>query len=271
MLNMPEVASAHTQIAERLWLARTQGAPIPPISAEHPEWNLADAYRVSRDVFERRLTLPGIKSVGRKIGLTSLAVQTQLKVSQPDFGYLTSDMVIDAGGVIPARGLIQGRAEGEVAFILGSDLRGPGVTFADVVRATDHVVACIEIIDSRVRDWKIGIVDTIADNASSAYLVLGTRPRRVTDLDLRMAGMTLRLNGAVESTGVGAACLNHPVNAVAWLANTLSEFGEGLRMGDIVLSGAYGPVVPFRPGDHCEVEISGLGKVSCAIAPENSK
>jgi 2-oxopent-4-enoate/cis-2-oxohex-4-enoate hydratase len=262
--------STYAQTADRLWLARTERAPIPPISTAHPEWNLADAYQVSRLGFERRMALPGVKPIGRKIGLTSRAVQSQLGVNQPDFGYLTSDMLIDAGGTLPTRSLIQGRAEGEVAFILGSDLRGPGVSFDDVIRATDHVVACIEIIDSRVQDWKIGIVDTIADNASSAYFVLGTRPRRVTDLDLRMAGMTLRLNGAVESTGVGAACLDHPVIAVAWLANILSELGEGLHAGDIVLSGAYGPVVPFRPGDHCEVEISGLGKVSCAIAPESS-
>jgi 2-oxopent-4-enoate/cis-2-oxohex-4-enoate hydratase len=254
---------AFSAIAETLWQARISGVPCAPLTETHPELTIQDAYKLSGQVFQRRLA-GGVRAVGRKIGLTSLAVQKQLGVDQPDFGYLTSDMLIHSGGSVGVQALIQGRAEGEVAFVLGRDLKGPGISCDEVIAATDHVVACIEIIDSRVKNWKIKIQDTIADNASSAYVVLGSRPRKLKDLDLRMAGMTLRMNGEVESTGVGAACLNHPVNAVQWLANTLGSLGDNLKAGDIILSGAYGPVVPFLPGDHCEVEISGLGKVTCS-------
>jgi 2-oxopent-4-enoate/cis-2-oxohex-4-enoate hydratase len=248
---------------DALWQAGETGIPCIPLTETDPALTLEAAYAISSQLFQKKLKEKNLKSVGRKIGLTSYAVQTQLGVTQPDFGYLTSDMIVDHDGVVPARGLIQARAEGEVAFILGKDLKGPGVTHDDVIRATDHVVASIEIIDSRVKDWKIKIQDTVADNASSALFVLGTRPRKLTEIDLRMAGMTLRRNGEIESTGVGAACLEHPVHAVAWLANTLGALGDGLKAGDIVLSGAYGPVVPFLPGDEIEVEISGLGKVRC--------
>lgn len=248
-----------------LWQARSTASPVPPLTETYPGITVPEAYAISRLGFERRLN-SGAQSIGRKIGLTSLAVQKQLGVSEPDFGYLTSDMRIEDGGDVQKGALIQGRVEGEVAFILGRDLKGPGVTFGQVLAATDHVVACVEIIDSRVLDWKIKIADTIADNASSAMLVLGKTKRKLGDFDMRMAGMTLRKNGEVESTGVGAACMDHPVLAVAWLANRLGELGDGLKAGDIVLSGAYGPVVPFLPGDRCEVEISGLGIVRCGYA-----
>lgn len=265
MSNAPHDKTLET-LAETLWQARATGVPCDPLTEKHPSLTLEQAYRISSLCFERRLKSVPTRSVGRKIGLTSRAVQTQLGVNQPDFGYIAADMLVDHGGIIPATRLIQGRVEGEVAFILGKDLAGPGVTSEDVERATDHVVACIEIIDSRIKDWKIKIQDTVADNASSAMAVLGSRPRKLRDIDLRMAGMTLRLNGEVESTGVGAACLDHPIEAVKWLANTLGSLGDGLKAGDIVLSGAYGPVIPFRPGDRCEVEISGLGKVHCGMA-----
>jgi 2-oxopent-4-enoate/cis-2-oxohex-4-enoate hydratase len=255
-----------SQLAENLWQARITGTPCAPLTEIHPELTIEKAYEISSQIFQRRLQ-SGVRSVGRKIGLTSLAVQKQLGVDQPDFGYLTSDMLVPTGGIVAKDALIQGRAEGEVAFVLGRDLKGPGLTREDIVAATDHVIACIEMIDSRVKDWKIKIQDTIADNASSALLVLGSKPKRLQDIDLRMAGMTLRMNGEVESTGVGAACLDHPVNAVLWLANSLGRLGDSLKAGDIILSGAYGPVVPFNPGDHCEVEISGLGKVTCFREP----
>lgn len=261
MIHLSNDATAH--IAETLWQARITGKPCAPLTETHPGITIEDAYKISSQIFQRRMA-GNARAVGRKIGLTSLAVQKQLGVDQPDFGYLTSDMLVHTGGVVGKDALIQGRAEGEVAFILGRDLKGPGITREDVIAATDHVVACIEIIDSRVKDWKIKIQDTIADNASSALLVLGNRPKKLKDIDLRMAGMALRMNGEVESTGVGAACLDHPVNAVVWLANALGRLGDTLKAGDIILSGAYGPVVPFNPGDHCEVEISGLGKVTCS-------
>lgn len=250
-------------LAETLWQARTSGMPCAPLTEIRPGLTIEEAYQVSSQVFQRRIG-SGVRAVGRKIGLTSLAVQKQLGVDQPDFGYLTSDMLVHSGDTVGKNALIQGRAEGEVAFVLGRDLKGPGITRDDVIAATDHVIACIEIIDSRVKDWKIKIQDTVADNASSAMVVLGNKPKKLQDLDLRMAGMALRMNGEVESTGAGAACLDHPVNAVVWLANALGRLGDSLKAGDLILSGAYGPVVPFNPGDHCEVEISGLGKVSCS-------
>jgi 2-oxopent-4-enoate/cis-2-oxohex-4-enoate hydratase len=250
-------------LASVLWNARVSGSPCKPPSELLPGLSPGDAYAVSGALFGRRLS-GGARAIGRKIGLTSLAVQTQLGVSEPDFGYLTSDMQVPDGGILPAGSLIQGKVEGEVAFVLKRALRGPAVAAEDVIAATDHVVACIEIIDSRVENWRIRIGDTIADNASSAYFVLGSVKRDPRGLDLRMAGMSLRKNGSVESTGVGAACLDHPANAVAWLANALAAYGDGLSEGDIILSGAYGPVVPFAAGDRCEVAISGLGTVSCA-------
>jgi 2-oxopent-4-enoate/cis-2-oxohex-4-enoate hydratase len=252
-------------LASQLWDARAQGKPCDPPIAVFPGITVEAAYQVSKIVHARRLKETGARPIGKKIGLTSRAVQTQLGVGEPDFGYLTSDMLIPHGGKLKPGSLIQGRVEGEVAFVLEKELKGPGVTEQDVIAATGYVVACIEIIDSRVKDWKIKIQDTVCDNASSAYFVMGDVKRKLdAGLDLRMAGMTLRKNGEVESTGVGAACLDHPVQAVRWLANRMGELGEALRAGDIILSGAYGPVVPFQPGDQCEVEISGLGKVVCA-------
>jgi 2-oxopent-4-enoate/cis-2-oxohex-4-enoate hydratase len=184
-------------------------------------------------------------------------------VNEPDFGYLTSDMNVPMGEIVSLAGLLQPKVEGETAFVLKRDLKGPGITVADVIRATDFVLPCIEIIDSRVTDWKIKIQDTVADNASSALFVLGTEPRTLRDRDLRLAGMALKVDGEVLSAGSGAACLDHPCLAVAWLANKLGEFGVSLKAGEVILSGAFGPVVPISANSHVEVEISGLGRVFC--------
>ncbi len=263
--------SAHDEarlgrLADMLWDARALGRPCPAPTSLEAEFSLGDAYRVSLLNHRRRLEL-GVRAVGAKIGLTSAAVQRQLGVDQPDFGYLCSDMLVADGGVLPRGALLQGRVEGEVAFTLKSDLRGPGVGAAEVAAATLHVSAAIEVIDSRVEGWRIKIEDTVADNASSAAFVLSTTPRPLSAVDLPAAAMTLWKNGAVASTGVGTACMGDPALAVAWLANTFGALGETLRAGDIVLSGAYGPVVPFGPGDRCAVEISGLGRASCSCAP----
>ena len=259
---MTLVAEQLSSLADRLWLARIERQPCSALTDEFAELSTVDAYNISRLNLERRLK-EGERLVGRKIGLTSVAVQKQLGVDQPDFGYLTSGMRIADGARLPEGSLLQGKVEGETAFILKSPLRGPGVDVADVFAATQGLAACIEIIDSRVRDWKIRIQDTIADNASSAFFVLGApvSPERV---DLEKATMRLRIAQELRSSGQGTACLGHPARAVAWLANALGELGDGLAAGDVVLSGAFGPVVPFRPGDRCEVEIDGLGKVSCS-------
>lgn len=244
--------------AQSLWDARTQQKAIAPITEQNAEISLAQAYEISQINFKKRLQA-GERSLGRKIGLTSRAVQKQLGVFEPDFGYLSSAMNISCGEKVNISSLLQPKVEGEVAFFLKKDLSGPGISAAQVISATEFVLPCIEIIDSRIADWKIKIQDTVADNASSALFVLGNTPRSLGRADLRMAGMTLRLNGEVASTGMGMACLDHPVNAVAWLANKLGSLGDGLKAGDIILSGAYGPVVPVKAGDKVEVDIHGLG------------
>lgn len=250
-------------LADALYDARTKFQQCEPLTTRLTDLTLRDAYTVSEINLKRRLSQEKARLTGKKIGLTSRAVQKQLGVSEPDFGYLTSDMNVPLGETVSMLGLLQPKVEGEVAFVLKRDLSGPGVTVADVIRATDFVLPCIEIIDSRVRDWKIKIQDTVADNASSALFVLGTEPRSLRERDLRTAGMALRIDGEVLSAGSGAACLDHPCLAVAWLANKLGEFGVCLRAGEVILSGAFGPVVPVNGGEHVEVEISGLGRVAC--------
>jgi 2-oxopent-4-enoate/cis-2-oxohex-4-enoate hydratase len=251
------------QLADALAGARQSRKPCAPLTEIFPQLTLQDAYAVSEITLKERLVQGGARLVGKKIGLTSRAVQKQLGVSEPDFGYLSSDMNVPLGETVSRASLLQPRVEGEVAFVLKRDLKGPGVTVADVVRATDFVLPCIEIIDSRVKDWKIKIQDTVADNASSALFVLGAEPTRLGKVRLRTAGMALRVNGEVLSTGCGAACLDHPALAVAWLANALGRFGVELKAGEVILSGAFGPVVPVSAGDQVEVAISGLGEVHC--------
>lgn len=258
-------------LADSLFEARTQKRACEPLTSRAAELTIRDAYTISEINLKRRIGQGNARLLGKKIGLTSRAVQKQLGVNEPDFGYLTSDMNVPLGETVSLKGLLQPKVEGETAFVLKRDLSGPGVTVADVIRATDFVLPCIEIIDSRVKDWKIKIQDTVADNASSALFVLGTEPKKLRSGDLRFAGMALRVNGEVLSTGSGAACLDHPCLAVAWLANKLGEFGVSLKAGEVILSGAFGPVVPVTEnahvevsgGTHVEVEISGLGRVGC--------
>ena len=258
---MPKPAIA--SIARSLYDARCERRPIAPLTTTHSGLTVADAYAVSETNLKRRCEQEGAHVVGKKIGLTSRAVQAQLQVSEPDYGYLTSDMHVSLGEMVSMGTLLQPRVEAEAAFVLKRDLVGPGVTVADVIRATDFVLPCIEIIDSRVQDWKIKIQDTIADNASAALFVLGCEPRLLRSLDLELAGMALRVNGEVLSAGAGAACLGHPCVAVAWLANALGRFGEKLRAGEVILSGAFGPVVPVKARDRVDIEISGLGRTHC--------
>lgn len=221
-----------------------------------------DAYAIQQINVQRRLAR-GARLVGRKVGITSQAVMDWLKVSEPDFGALFDDMIVDDGGTCARASLLQPRVEGEVAFILDKDLDLKGCTVVDVVAATAWVSAAIEIIDSRVKDWKITLPDTVADNASSARFVVSSTKASLTGLDLPLVGCALRKNGRVASSGAGAACLGNPVNAVAWLARTLANAGTPLRAGDVVLSGALCPVVPVDVGDVIEVDVSGVG--SCRV------
>lgn len=254
-----------TQIArysDELYTALRNRSTVEPLSERDPALTVDEAYQISLGLLARR-EADGERVVGKKIGLTSRAVQDMLKVGQPDFGFLTDRMRVPAGTPVPiGRELIAPRAEGEIAFVLKEDLMGPGVTNADVLRATAGVAACFEIVDSRVRDWKIKIQDTVADNASCGLFVVSDTLVDPRSVDLVTCGMVLWKNGEVVATGAGAAALGSPVNCVTWLANTLGAYGVGLKAGDVILSGSLVPLLPIVPGDRLELAVSGLGRLT---------
>jgi 2-keto-4-pentenoate hydratase len=250
----------HEALAERLRTAYTAG-PVLPLRDGLAPTDAAGAYAVQA-LNTRLWQQAGRLISGRKVGLTAKAVQAQLGVDQPDFGVLFQDMCIQDGGLLRRSQVIQPKAEAEVALVLGRDLFGEAADEATVLAACDYCVAAIEIVDSRIADWKITFADTVADNGSSAYYVLGQDRKRLDGLDLYTCGMVLEVNGAVASTGVGAACLGHPLAAAAWLVRTLAANGEGLHAGDVVLTGALGPMVPVAAGDRVEAKVGGLGSVS---------
>ena len=247
-------------IADALHRAEVERRAIPPIAGGEPPLTVADAYRIQLINTQRRL-VQGRRIAGRKVGLTSRAMQQMMGVDEPDFGVLLDDMFVEEGDAIPVAGLVQPRVEAEIALVLGRDLAGPGVGSTAALRAVDSAVASIEIIDSRITDWKIGLIDTIADNASSARIVVAGRRTPVDGLDLRLIGMALSLNGEVVETGAGAAVLGNPARCVAWLANKLAEFGEQLRAGDVILAGSLHRAIPVRAGDSVVAEFDRLGAV----------
>ncbi|PKO56801.1 MAG: 2-oxopent-4-enoate hydratase [Betaproteobacteria bacterium HGW-Betaproteobacteria-21] len=247
---------------DELYVAWLERRTVAPLLEREPEITLADAYRIQLRYIERRVGA-GETVVGKKIGVTSKAVQDFLGVFQPDFGQLTSGMVHEEGDTIDLGTLIQPKAEAELAFVLKADLQGPGVTAMDVIRATDYVVPCFEIVDSRITDWKIKIQDTVADNASCGVYVLGRTRGDPRKLDITLAGMVLEKNGELHSTGVGAAVQGSPANAVAWLANTLGELGIPFRAGEVILSGSQSALVPVVDGDELVCTVGGLG--SCRV------
>ncbi|MES9834550.1 MAG: 2-oxopent-4-enoate hydratase [Candidatus Thiodiazotropha sp. DIVDIV] len=250
------------ELGDELFDALSQRHMIDPITEREPEITMEDAYHISLRMVNRRVE-NGESIIGKKIGVTSMAVQNMLNVHQPDFGYLTDRMVFGNGDEMPiSEQLIQPRAEGEIAFMLKRDLIGPGVSNADVLRATEAVIPCFEIVDSRIRDWKIKIQDTVADNASCGLFVLGDKAVDPRKVDLATAGMVVEKNGQLLSTGAGAAALGSPVNCVAWLANTLGSFGIPLKAGEVILSGSLVPLEPVVAGDFMRVEIGGIGSAS---------
>ncbi len=251
-----------TRCGDELYDALRNRTMVEPLTDRFSDITIDDAYHISLRMVNRRVEA-GARIIGKKIGLTSKAVQNMLNVHQPDFGYLTDDMLYASGSDMPiSEKLIQPRAEGEIAFILKHDLSGPGITNVDVIRATEYVVPCFEIVDSRVRDWKIKIQDTVADNASCGLFVLGNDLVDPRDVDLITCGMVVEKNGKIISTGAGAAALGSPVNCVAWLANTLGKFGIGLKAGEVILSGSLVPLEPVVPGDFMRVDIGGIGSAS---------
>ncbi|MEY8199172.1 MAG: 2-oxopent-4-enoate hydratase, partial [Colwellia sp.] len=233
-----------------------------PFTERFDDFTIDDAYHVSLRMVERRVQ-SGERIIGKKIGVTSKAVQNMLNVYQPDFGYLTDSMAYSEGEEMPiSKLLMQPKAEGEIAFILKKDLMGPGVTNADVLAATDCVIPCFEVVDSRIENWEIKIQDTVADNASCGLFMLGDRAISPRKIDLTTCGMVVEKNGSIISTGAGAAALGSPVNCVTWLANTLGQFGIPLKAGEVILSGSLVPLEPVKAGDHMSVSIGGMGSAS---------
>jgi len=245
----------HKQYAAALYDALRGRRTISPLIEQDPSLTIDDAYAISLDFLSRRLA-DGEKVVGKKIGVTSKAVQDMLGVHQPDFGFLTDWMHMEGDIDVDAKALIAPRAEAEIAFILKSSLNGPGVTAADVLAATESIAPCFEVVDSRIRDWKIGIVDTVADNASCGVYVIGEQRLDAAGVDLPNLHVAVTKNGEPLSEGYGHAVQGDPAQAVAWLANTLGAYGVTLDAGDVILSGSLVPLASAVKGDRFEMTLS---------------
>ena len=246
------------RLGDALYEAWRERRVIAPLREQVPDITVEQAYAIQSRMVARRLRA-GETVVGKKIGVTSKPVQDFLGVFEPDFGQLTSGMVCQAPDGVDLGQLIQPKAEAELAFVLKHDLVGPGITATDVLRATDHVRPCFEIVDSRIRSWDIQIQDTVADNASCGVFILGDAQADPRDLDLGLAGMVLEKNGELFSTAAGAAVQGSPVNAVVWLANTLGRLGLPFRAGEVILSGSQSALVPVSDGDELVCTVGGLG------------
>ena len=254
----------HDEVAQALLGAYASGVAIPPLQEKFGELTIEDAYQIQL-VQAAEWQAHGHRVLGHKVGLTSAAMQRQLGVSRPDFGHLMDDMFFPENTAIDGTRFLQPRIEPEVAFVLNRRLEGPGVTVAAAVAAVDFVLPALEVIDSRISDWRIGIVDTIADNASSGGVVLGSRPVRIADVDLRLSGCLLHRNGELVATGAGGAVLGSPINALVWVANVLGERGVALEAGHVVLPGSMTASIPFAPGDVVTSTVAGLGSVTARM------
>lgn len=254
------------QAAERLVQAEKSRVPCPNLRDLFDGDDVRAGYAIQKR--NTRLWLDrGRRVVGRKIGLTSRSVQAQLGVDQPDYGVLWADCAFADGEPIPMERTLQPRIEGEIAFVLDRDLPDPTLILPDLIASVAYALPALEVVGSRIADWDISILDTIADNASAGLFVLGTTPHSLRDIDPRLCGMVIERRGEPVSTGAGAACLGNPLTATLWLARKMAEIGDPLRAGDLVLSGALGPLVPVEPGDVFELRISGLGSVRAAFEP----
>jgi 2-keto-4-pentenoate hydratase len=257
------------EAAQLLLRSYELGQPIPQLSATYPELDLDDAYAIQLEQV-KVWQATGRKVAGHKVGLTSLPVQKQLGVNQPDFGHVLSDTFFLSGEQIPVGTFMQPRVEPEISFVLKKDLAGPGVTVAEAIRAVDYVIGSLEIVDSRIADWNITLTDTVADNASAGGVVLGTKPMHIDERDLRLTGAILYRNGRIQHTGAGAAVLGSPISSLVWLANTLGRLGTTLKAGQVILSGAITPMVAAEPGDTITAVLAGLGSVTAQFAPADA-
>ncbi|RNB85330.1 2-keto-4-pentenoate hydratase [Brevibacillus nitrificans] len=248
------------KLADELLEAERSNQPISPITERFPDIDVTAAYQIQLNAVQKKIAR-GRRVIGKKVGLTSIAMQEMLGVDEPDYGHLLDDMQVADGETVKMSGLVSPKVEAEIGFILGEDLVGPNVTYVDVLMATKYVLPTIEIIDSRIADWKIRLIDTVADNGSSAKVVVGSKMSSIENLDLRSLGMVLYQNGELAATGAGAAALGHPAQAIAWLANKLHAFGIQLKAGELILPGALSKAWTVKQGDTITAHFGPLGSV----------
>ncbi|MFP5110392.1 2-keto-4-pentenoate hydratase [Neobacillus sp. C211] len=247
-------------VYELLQQAEAAKQSITPLTDLYQELSIDEAYQVQLLAINEKVG-DGQRIVGKKIGLTSVAMQQLLGVEQPDYGHLLDSMEISNNGIISLDAMFQPKVEGEIAFVLSKDLKGPSVTIEDVLDATEYIAPALEIVDSRITDWKITLADTIADNASSGLFVIGDERFSLTDIDLPSIEMKLFKNGVLINTGYGSDVLGHPAKCVAWLANKLSEYNVVLKAGEVILSGALSAAEVAEKGDRFTAGFSHIGKV----------
>jgi len=255
------IQQTREEIAGALLDAYSSRKPVDQLTGQYEDLTVEDAYQIQL-LQVAVWTSAGAQVKGHKVGLTSMAMQRQLGVDQPDYGHLLDGMFWAEHEPVPAGRFLQPRVEPETAFVLARPLRGPGVTIADAIAAVGFVLPALELIDSRIRDWKIGLADTIADNASSGGVVLGSSPTALSAVDLRLAGCNLHKNGELAGTGASGAVLGSPLKALAWLANTVGARGVGLEAGQVILPGSVTASIPVGPGDTVTATFAGLGRVT---------
>ncbi len=250
------------KIAKELYYAEKNAVPLETsITDRYPDMTLQDAYGIQLELIQLK-EQDGETIIGKKIGFTSEKLRQQFNVTEPDYGILMNSGTFMENTPISMSTLIEPRIEGEIAFVLKEDLKGPNVTIVDVYNATKGIIPCIEIVDSRMNNWNMKLLDSISDNASNAKIVLGTNMQSLEKFNLKYMGLVVTKNGYVMETGAGAAVFGHPAYSVAWLANKLSEFGIYLKKGEIILSGSFTPVFDVKSGDYVEAAFDGLGSVS---------
>jgi 2-keto-4-pentenoate hydratase len=252
------------KIAEDLLEAEKNNQPIEPLTNRFPTISVEDAYNIQLQQIEKKVT-NGATIVGKKIGLTSKVMQNMFQVNEPDYGHLLDDMISLDGETISLDEFAQPKLEFEIAFVLKEDLKGPGITILDVIKATDYIAPAFEIIDSRIKNWNIRFEDTVADNGSSARAIIGGNPTRIEEVDLAHLGMVVYKNGKFLDSAAGAAVMGNPARAVAWLANALGKYDISLHAGEVVLSGALSAAVPIESGDTFTAEFAHIGSVSASF------